>query len=129
MDVKFSDCDEVYYRICDCCEDEDKSSVGLLHWEEPRQFDLCYECLKDLFLEHCLSDFKLKENVIVKRSKITEEERKNIFERDNFECLECGSKENLSIDHILPFSLGGTTDPSNLQTLCKSCNSKKGNRM
>ncbi|TVM03004.1 MAG: HNH endonuclease [Candidatus Brocadia sp. WS118] len=65
---------------------------------------------------------------MVKRSKISENERGEVFKRDNFQCIKCGSMENLSIDHILPFSLGGDTIMSNLQTLCRACNSKKGNR-
>ena len=35
---------------------------------------------------------------------------------------------NMTIDHILPRSRGGTDDPDNLQLLCGACNSTKGNR-
>ena len=35
---------------------------------------------------------------------------------------------NLTIDHIIPRSRGGTDDPDNLQLLCAQCNSTKGNR-
>ena len=52
--------------------------------------------------------------------------RWEIWERDNFTCQHCGKRKNLTIDHIHPESKGGTLDLSNLQTLCKSCNSKKG---
>lgn len=41
-------------------------------------------------------------------------------------CLACGAKGKLSIDHVIPIAIGGTNDISNLQPLCKSCNSKKG---
>lgn len=33
----------------------------------------------------------------------------------------------LTIDHIIPLSLGGTWKYSNLQVLCQPCNLKKGN--
>jgi len=35
---------------------------------------------------------------------------------------------NMTIDHIIPRSRGGTDDPDNLQLLCGACNSTKGNR-
>lgn len=54
--------------------------------------------------------------------------RWSIWERDNFTCQSCGSRSNLAVDHILAESKGGTLDPENLQTLCKPCNSRKGNR-
>lgn len=49
-----------------------------------------------------------------------------VFARDDYQCQRCGSSDDLTIDHVLPFSHGGTADPSNLQTLCRSCNSSKG---
>jgi 5-methylcytosine-specific restriction endonuclease McrA len=47
-----------------------------------------------------------------------------------FKCVKCGEKEEskLTIDHIHPYSKGGPDDYSNLQILCKSCNSKKGTK-
>ena len=35
---------------------------------------------------------------------------------------------NMTIDHIIPRSRGGTDAPDNLQLLCAACNSTKGNR-
>lgn len=35
---------------------------------------------------------------------------------------------NMTIDHIIPRSRGGTDDPDNLQLLCGACNSTKSNR-
>ena len=45
-------------------------------------------------------------------------------------CAECGVESNpddLSLNHILPRSLGGTSIPSNLQALCHSCMGSKRN--
>ena len=43
-------------------------------------------------------------------------------------CNEVFKLGNMTIDHILPRSRGGTDDPSNLQLLCARCNSSKGDR-
>lgn len=61
-----------------------------------------------------------------RRSRIPARVRHAVFARDEFACTNCGSTENLSIDHIVPRALGGADTPRNLQTLCLSCNSRKG---
>lgn len=65
----------------------------------------------------------------VERAKVSNELRQEIFERDGYTCVNCGSteKELLEIDHIKPISKGGKTEPDNLQTLCHDCNIRKGN--
>lgn len=40
-------------------------------------------------------------------------------------CQKCGATRDLTRDHIRPVAHGGTNDPSNLRTLCRSCNSSK----
>jgi hypothetical protein len=54
--------------------------------------------------------------------------REAVLERDGESCRICGSTDGLSIDHDIPVSKGGTNDLDNLVMLCKSCNSRKGNR-
>jgi len=114
-----------YCFICDCCEVDD-GRPSLVWHNLPRRkghFVLCYDCLKKLYLKYFPVDY----NIIVKRAFIPEELRNEVFKRDEYRCLDCGSQENLQLDHIFPFSKGGETTKENLQTLCKTCNLKKGN--
>lgn len=53
--------------------------------------------------------------------------REEVFARDGNACLKCGALESLSLDHIKPLGSGGDNSTNNLQTLCTSCNSSKGN--
>jgi CRISPR/Cas system Type II protein with McrA/HNH and RuvC-like nuclease domain len=54
--------------------------------------------------------------------------RPGIYKRDNYECVYCGSKKDLTLDHVLPKSRGGGNDWTNLVTSCFKCNLKKGNK-
>lgn len=51
-----------------------------------------------------------------------------VFQLDNYACVVCGAKDDITVDHIIPLSRGGSNDFDNLQTLCRSCNSRKGAR-
>ena len=57
--------------------------------------------------------------------------RRNIFARDNNQCQYCGKKfptSELSLDHVLPRSQGGTSTWENIVCACVSCNVRKGGR-
>jgi hypothetical protein len=41
-------------------------------------------------------------------------------------CIYCGSKEDLTVEHILPLARGGPDTADNAIRACKTCNSKKG---
>lgn len=43
-------------------------------------------------------------------------------------CTACGDTNDLTVDHRVPLSQGGTNHPSNLVVLCRACNSRKHNR-
>jgi hypothetical protein len=52
--------------------------------------------------------------------------RQNVLERDDQQCLLCGTEENLTMQHVTPYSYGGETTLRNLVTLCNDCNQKCG---
>ncbi|HYY49042.1 MAG TPA: HNH endonuclease [Thermoplasmata archaeon] len=74
--------------------------------------------------------------------------RLQIIRRDRYRCVRCGRsgrfprrrrgwgepfvpegpRIGLQVDHIIPLSRGGTNNPANLQTLCKSCHERKTGR-
>lgn len=55
-------------------------------------------------------------------------EWRDLVERAGNVCLRCGASGELAADHVVPVSLGGHSYISNIQPLCKSCNSSKGDR-
>jgi len=57
--------------------------------------------------------------------------RRNLFARDRNQCQYCGHSfptSELSIDHVVPRSLGGVDRWDNLVCACVRCNARKGGR-
>ena len=54
--------------------------------------------------------------------------RKSVLARDCYQCVYCGSREILTIDHVFPRSRGGETTWENVVTSCLRCNNKKGSK-
>lgn len=51
-----------------------------------------------------------------------------VLEFYNHTCLRCGSAESISMDHVVPLSLGGSHEVCNVQPLCMPCNRMKGTK-
>ena len=60
------------------------------------------------------------------RRKIT---RRAVFARDDWSCQYCGSRANLTVDHVIPRSKGGLSDWENIVASCAPCNRRKGDRL
>ncbi|MBN2555319.1 MAG: HNH endonuclease [Anaerolineales bacterium] len=55
--------------------------------------------------------------------------RQEIFRRDQLTCQYCGKQGGrLTLDHVIPRRLGGSTTWTNIVTACAECNRKKGGR-
>lgn len=58
---------------------------------------------------------------------VTKRTRFEVLRRDDYTCRYCRSKNNeLTVDHVVPVSLGGTDKPDNLVACCRDCNFGKG---
>jgi len=58
--------------------------------------------------------------------------RRNIFERDEYSCQYCGRRlptTELTLDHVVPRSLGGRSTWENIVVACVRCNDRKANRL
>ncbi len=55
--------------------------------------------------------------------------RQNIYRRDGHKCIYCGSKNKLTLDHVVPKCKNGANTWKNLVTCCGSCNVKKGDKL
>jgi len=54
---------------------------------------------------------------------VSKRTRFEVLRRDDYTCRYCRSKDNeLTIDHVVPVSLGGTDEPANLVAACRDCN-------
>jgi len=55
------------------------------------------------------------------REYVKEQEKRN-------ECIFCGKKGDVTLEHLFPKHLGGVDDEKNVIWVCRSCNSKKGGK-
>jgi 5-methylcytosine-specific restriction endonuclease McrA len=55
--------------------------------------------------------------------------KRNVMKRDKFTCQYCGATDvAMTVDHVIPRSLGGPNSWENLVCACKKCNSIKGDK-
>jgi hypothetical protein len=60
-----------------------------------------------------------------RRPAIPEEIRIAVWRRDSGRCVNCGSRERLEYDHIIPLARGGSNTARNIELLCETCNRTK----
>ena len=133
---------QIFCEVCERKIIQDQTGEPFLLF---KQKPICYDCYINLipaiyemsgagdgglihfiFQKLLVSSHNRKQRIQIPRYKII---LNKLLNKYNFKCIYCKSTENLTIDHILPICRGGTHDFSNLQILCKSCNSKKGSKI
>lgn len=112
------------YPVCPDCQKWEEEHFRELH----KETWLIRQLEKDVIHDGHREGYIKPEKTTSRRPSIPEWFKWAIFERDNFTCQSCGCRKFLTVDHIRPFSKGGELTLENCQTLCRSCNSKKGAR-
>jgi len=87
------------------------------------------ECLVDgdfFLIPHCIKLTHPVDKKFLRRKSVPT--RNGILKRDKHSCQYCGSRYQLTIDHIIPKSRGGSDTWDNLITSCHPCNNKKSNK-
>ncbi len=62
------------------------------------------------------------------RKKLTKSERQQVYDMFGGHCAYCGCEitlQQMQVDHIQAFELGGADDISNMFPACRSCNHRK----
>ena len=151
--------DDMYYNMCRSCVSEiltlkGKSKKRLKHTDTHRT---CYLCLKFLSVDRftrratgsyysACKDCNL--NVFAQRRRARKQAAEGSFNTEEWElllsqtprCPRCdrlwdeipkpaNGRAVIHRDHIIPLAKGGNNYIENIQPLCYSCNSKKGDRI
>lgn len=115
---------------CTVCES--KKWFKAMRTGEPFDFSACGFSEEDALIPkpaQPVAGFQEETGQAERSRHISESVRHEVWRRDQGRCCECGSKENIEFDHIIPFSKGGSNTARNIQLLCESCNAKKRDRI
>ena len=103
----------------------DDGKISITNWEKHQNIE---------GMEKVKEQNRLRAQKYRKRLKIVGgysyyEHYNEIFERDNGQCVYCGSRDDLCVDHLIPVSAGGDNEKDNLVIACKKCNAGKSGRL
>lgn len=117
--------------------DAEKTQIKLFeHWKSKDSGKLAARQLPDEFAGLALARYaaERRERVASAQGAHTESEWQEIVIKFGDRCVRCSIRGQdtyfgkLTKDHVVPLASGGTDFASNLQPLCRRCNSWKGNR-
>lgn len=83
--------------------------------------------------DHCNKKITIKRNSNCEKSQrsdraIPKDVQTEVWRRDQGRCVECGSKEHIEYDHIIPWPKGGGNTARNIQLLCQEYNRNKSDK-
>ena len=55
--------------------------------------------------------------------------KREVWARDQGQCVKCSAGDYLEFDHIIPYTKGGAPTVNNVQLLCRRCNGLKSDRI
>jgi 5-methylcytosine-specific restriction endonuclease McrA len=115
--------------------------LKIVHWQ--RAIQLWFQGKVEIIAEHdhevrsvsfsmkLPSVVRLFKFVKVKRRAVVPFSRLNVYARDKHTCQYCGEAfktDDLTFDHVVPVTQGGTRTWENIVTCCLPCNRQKGGR-
>jgi hypothetical protein len=103
-----------YYGLCEALDTQEYSGEYII-----------YKLVQELspYLTQIIKNRRIYEK---KHTKLQWYEKMILF---NFKCAYCGkSGIQLTKDHVIPISKGGTDDIENIVPCCRQCNSSKGTK-
>lgn len=74
-------------------------------------------------------EHKLNIGLALSKGKNLSKSIRTVVKRDNNKCRICETSENLTINHKIPSSAGGSSRIDNLEILCFKCNIKEYHRI
>ena len=100
----------------------DAEAVTLLLWDRERRQDARLDRLR-------AARARAEEVAAARRTRIPEDVRALVWERDGGRCVQCDAEDDLQFDHVIPVALGGGNAAANVQVLCGDCNRAKADRI
>lgn len=110
-------------------ENKKRRKRQLRRWREQnieRAREITREWQKENPVKSVASTERYRSRKVDAEGDLTTESIQVVYWLHDHTCLRCGAAEDLTVDHIVPLSKGGSNHLSNLQLLCRPCNAHKG---
>lgn len=122
----------VYQEVARIVAPEDYSTYDFEGWIEACQAAKEGRRIQAASFTFCVPEVIVLSGFNGRFTKEVRFSRRNIFERDENTCQYCGRKRDrseLTLDHVVPRSRGGTSTWTNIVVACIRCNMRKGDRL